>query len=316
MDHHDQVSQLCDAVERMRNALNSQSNSSKLSVAFPVFTGDESEDVREFVDNYKRAARLNGWSDINLALGFPLYLKGHASAWFKTLQDADEMSFNDLADALIRHFASRASEWRIRQLLGQRRQLRTHCARLNLPRTEWTHCFVQGLKPEIREYVILQQPENLEVAENFAKLKESVLNNSEKAPVFDAKQMSAQIIEELSKIVSPKEEIISAVGHHGSDINKSDIKEMIHSEFQQLMGSAAPTDRSRQRRSPYFQSRGFRSRTGVPTCFNCGKKGHTYYHCRAKPEPRVPRYNRDRQNNYSRQQQAQNSFDWNTNQGN
>ena len=74
----------------------------------------------------------------------------------------------------------------------------------------------------------------LEVAENFAKLKESVLNSSEKAPVFDAKQMSAQIIEELRKIVSPKEEIISAVGHHASEINKSDIKEMIHSKFQQL----------------------------------------------------------------------------------
>ena len=30
----------------------------------------------------------------------------------------------------------------------------THCARINLPRTEWTHYFVQGLLPEIREYVV------------------------------------------------------------------------------------------------------------------------------------------------------------------
>ena len=101
------------------------------------------------------------------------------------------MSFDQLAEALVQHFASGTSEWRVRQSLGQRRQLerepvadyayslRTHCARLNLPRSEWTHHFVQGLKPPIRKYVVLQQPESLEAAENFAKLKESALSSSE-----------------------------------------------------------------------------------------------------------------------------------------
>ena len=58
----DQVSQLCDAV---RAALNTQSATSatKLSVAFPVFRGKECEDEQEFVNNYKRAVRLNGWKD-------------------------------------------------------------------------------------------------------------------------------------------------------------------------------------------------------------------------------------------------------------
>lgn len=69
--------------------------------------------------------------------------------------------------------------------------LRTHCARLNLPRTEWTHYFVQGLKPDIREYVVLQQPDSLEAAENFATL---VLVSSYKKPTFDVKQVSAQIV--------------------------------------------------------------------------------------------------------------------------
>lgn len=112
----DQVSQLCGAV---RAALNTQSASSatKLSVAFLVFRGEDCEDVQEFVNDYKRAARLNGWKDSNLALGLPLYLKGHASAWFKTLEAPDEMSFEDLSAALVKHFASGASEWRVRQAL-------------------------------------------------------------------------------------------------------------------------------------------------------------------------------------------------------
>ena len=65
-DPPDQVSQLCDAV---RAALNTQSTSSatKLLVAFPVFRREECEDVQEFVNNYKRAACLNGWKDSNLA---------------------------------------------------------------------------------------------------------------------------------------------------------------------------------------------------------------------------------------------------------
>ena len=82
--------------------------------------------------------------------------------------------------------------------------LRTQCARLSLPRTEWTHYFVQVLKPEIREYVILQQPDNLESAENYAKLKESVLSTSNEAPTFYAKQMSDRILQEINKTATSK----------------------------------------------------------------------------------------------------------------
>ena len=46
-----QVNQLCQAVERMRASINSQGRnvSVKSSVTFPVFRGDECEDVHEFV---------------------------------------------------------------------------------------------------------------------------------------------------------------------------------------------------------------------------------------------------------------------------
>ena len=38
--------------------------------------------------------------------------------------------------------------------------LRKLCARLSLSRTEWMHKFVFSLKKEIREYIILQQPDD------------------------------------------------------------------------------------------------------------------------------------------------------------
>ena len=88
----------------MRATYDSQLSSTiaKPSVAFPVFRGEECEDVHEFVRNYKRAACLNGWSGVNLALGLPLYLKGHTSAWFKTLESPNEMSFDELSGTPLR----------------------------------------------------------------------------------------------------------------------------------------------------------------------------------------------------------------------
>ena len=40
----------------------------RLAVEFPLFYGNEREDVREFIDNYSRAGRLNGWDEEKLAL--------------------------------------------------------------------------------------------------------------------------------------------------------------------------------------------------------------------------------------------------------
>ena len=67
----DQVNQLYRAVERMQASVNSQGRGVglKSSVTFPVFRGDECEDAHEYIRNYKRAGRLNGCDDNNLALG-------------------------------------------------------------------------------------------------------------------------------------------------------------------------------------------------------------------------------------------------------
>ena len=42
------------------------------------------------------------------------------------------------------------------------------------PELKWVYCFIRGLRPEIRDHVILQLPSFLECPLNFAKLKELV----------------------------------------------------------------------------------------------------------------------------------------------
>ena len=185
-------------------------------VEFPLFYGDEREDVREFLGNYRRAGLLNGWDEEKLALGLPLFLKKHASVWFKTLTEADENeSFQVLSQKLISHFESKVTLWQLRQKLEERRQLLgetvadyyydilSFCSRLNLPKSEWLYCFVRGSRPEIRDHVILQQPANVDLALNFARLKQLVTLGKSK---------NGQEVEECSELKSnPSKEDIKQV---------------------------------------------------------------------------------------------------------
>ena len=190
-------------------------------VEFPLFYGDEREDVREFLGNYRRAGLLNGWDEEKLALGLPLFLKKHASVWFKTLTEADKNeSFQVLSQKLISHFESNITLWQLRQKLEERRQLLgetladycydilSFCSRLNSPKSEWLYCFVRGLRPEIRDHVILQQPTDVDSALNFARLKELVTLGKSK---------NGQEVEECSKFKS--------------NPSKQDIKQILRDEL-------------------------------------------------------------------------------------
>ena len=147
-------------------------------VEFPLFYGDEREDVREFLGNYRRAGLLNGWDEEKLALGLPLFLKKHASLWFKTLSRSENLTFKVLSQNLISHLESNVTLWQLRQKLERRQLLGetvanyyydilSFCPRLNLPKSEWLYCFVRGLRPEIRDHVILQQPTDVDSALNL-----------------------------------------------------------------------------------------------------------------------------------------------------
>ena len=228
------------------------------------------------------------------------------------------------------HFATGASTWHIRQNSGQRRQLekepvseysysvRTHCARLNLPTSEWTHYFVQGLRPEIREYVISQQPENYETAENYAKLKESVLASSNKPQTFEPKQISSQIVAELSRVIAPGSETIGAVSGQQADFPEAHLRKIVRDESRDLAQNSTPSrDELRQRRNFVGQTRSFRPQAPNRVCYNCGWRGHLHYYCNEKPDPGVPRQNNSRHGgNFDRQRSQFSGNNFSNDQGN
>ena len=70
-------------------------------VEFPLFYGNEREDVREFLGNYRRAGLLNGWDEEKIALGLPLFLKKHVSLWLKTLLGSGNLTFENGKEVVI-----------------------------------------------------------------------------------------------------------------------------------------------------------------------------------------------------------------------
>ena len=113
----------------------------------------------------------------------------------------------------------------------------------------------------------------MESAENFAKLKESLFAGSSKRIDFNPKEVSAQILEELTKAINPKDKSISAV-RQDPYVSKSEMKQITRDEFRELMGSASSRPSGyNQRSNQSFQSRGFQSSFEDAVCYNCGQKG-------------------------------------------
>ena len=103
--------------------------------------------------------------------------------WFNTTPGLSGKNFEHLAQALKTQFHSDSDVW---LLLNERKQLpsetvsefaaaiRRLAQRINLPRSECINYFIQGLRADLKNFVILQRPTSFEEAEMHAKLKESL----------------------------------------------------------------------------------------------------------------------------------------------
>ena len=188
--------------------------------------------------------------------------------------------------------------------------IRQQCNRLNLPSSEWLHHFVKGLRPEIKEYVVLMQPTNFEAAENLAKLKESVTPVLT-IPTIDTKKITQDIVQQLKNVVTvppiqpPTVSGLRYIPNNKSEIfpslpsqtpnninqfskepyNQNDnIRQIIREELDQRFRYQPPIQSQGNIRNnplPYRNvDRRQRTTDGIIMCNYCGKKGHSAYNCR------------------------------------
>ena len=287
----------------------------------PHFKGDELDDVNDFIKSFDRFADFYNWSSEKRMRAMPLHFQGHDNIWFNSLAEGAYANYDQLQELLQNQFNSGASKWRLRQELNQRKQgtqesvvdytadMRRQCQRLGLPKSEWLHIFIQGLRSDIKSHVVLQQPESFEEAENLAKLKEAV-TKPEPSLSNVTQDLARAIAEQMRKpavaayISEPREKADQEVTNDNS--LRRIIQQEIRQAFRDVRGTSYNGTNFSQRRQyqpatrqsgptgpngSFYRNR--RTTDGVPICNSCGKRGHTSYNCWEKNPRRDPRLPND-----------------------
>ena len=287
------------------------------NIKIPQFSGNAKEDVNDFIAQYERVTKFLDWTADRKAECLPIQLQDEAASWYNSLENASALGYDELKSALKERFQPKSAKWLHRQNLGQRKQglvesvadfakdIRKQCQRLELPKTDWVFYFLNGLRPELQEAVVVQQPTTLEQAISVAKLKESI----------QKKQLSSISREDLGQIIAEKvkentqKQTVAAFqqvqrsnfGSDSADLVKT-LQQTMDAILQELRGQKSNFSARNDYRGQGGQGRNVRSNWGVPVCQWCNRRGHVSYNCRARlqaNDPRIPGAGRGGQLNRS-----------------
>lgn len=175
------------------------------NIKYPTFSGTDGADVNTFIRDLNSATTYQKQTSLQKAELFPMCLRGAAKSWFQSATHLAGKPYDQLCDALIRKFHTESDIWLLEQQLTNKNQLpsesitqyatriRTLCQRLGTSDDEHKRNFLTGLRPEIRNYVMLQRPKTLDEAETLAKMKEALPD-----------EKSADKTEEILKLLKAK----------------------------------------------------------------------------------------------------------------
>ena len=137
--------------------------------------------------------------------------------------------------------------------------------RLDLPVEESVHFFINGLKPELKNYVVLQRPKAFFEAETCAKLEEAL--------ILDEKPLdrTEEILRALLKSRSTGELKVAAYNEQFKTDNTENSSET-------FLGREEITQVIRQElQSQHFSCQ---RKEANKVCYYCGKNGHMLRFCR------------------------------------
>ena len=158
----------------------------------PPFHGYDTEDINRWLDKIENYLKLR-----RIDLTSPT-----AEDYHYSLSPEEKDSFANLRDSLRDRFANDNQSWIIWQAVSTRQQgamesldtyltdLTNKFRRLKIADADKMRYFVQGLRPEIRETVLLKQPRTFREAEEMARLACAVKTTMNNAPDGN---MTAQI---------------------------------------------------------------------------------------------------------------------------
>ena len=321
------VQELQERVTAMQAALEGNAQSGLFKQ--PPFSGYQTEDVNEWIAKFNRLARFYGWSNAKKLGALPLLLNGPALAWFQTLPSETTGNFESLTEALTNRYGSQDLQFVIRQELYARKQYENEplvtytediikkCQRLNLADIEMMNIFVNGLRADIKNHVLLNQPKTFAEAENLARLRDSVSKSF--GQTVSTPSTQEQRIKELEgqvnlllELTSPRRSNPSSSGpslnaldpqntfqSHPANITTQGTHNFIEDRLQNLkfdliaaMDQRFANNRVQQSRQRFpppashrdnaSRGRNLRTTDGQPICNVCHRVGHVARYCNVR----------------------------------
>ena len=257
-----------------------------------LFYGNLDEDIDSWLKNYDRISVANEWSEERKLTTLPAFLRDRAADYYETLEEGQKLTFAALCENLKARFMpkelqslyysnlflARQKEFQsVEDFASEINKLATR-AYSDMPREQQDGLtrehFVQGLKPEIKRFVLVSNPQTFEEAFRHAKREECNF-----ALTYQQRPNEAAC----------------AVGGAQSSVEKS-VRELAeHMKVMSVqMNNMSRGYRGRGRgyggrggRRPYGPPRGrggrnLRTTDGRPICNFCWKVGHIEISCEEK----------------------------------
>ena len=154
-----------------------------------TYNGKDSENIQEWIESFNRIAAHNVWNACKQVEVISLYLKKAALTYYRSLNEETKHDADALKAALNNRFHTPEKQYTLRVDLFSTRQtdsldeyiekLDTLFNQLNTPVADRLHHFLFGLKTNLKNALLIRQPNTYDEAVTFARRKNRFSTDTE-----------------------------------------------------------------------------------------------------------------------------------------
>ena len=184
---------------RLMNQLLTQLTTKPSTEIHPtLFTGTAADNILDWLENLDRIAAHNVWNDQKQLQVILVYLKDTALNFYRSLPEQTKTDINLLKAALRDRYHTQDrlynmcvklhDLWQGPSLETYINDLDTLARHLELPEQQKIHYFIFGLKPKLKQALLIRQPQTYDDAVTFAKRKHHFADTDSDTQLMDLLQ--------------------------------------------------------------------------------------------------------------------------------